>query len=500
MKRILLISIIMMLCSMNTFAQIPKIINYQGMILGTDEKPVPEKEYKLTFKIYDDGQNLIWTEVHNNVFIGGGRFHVILGSMNPLDLPFDQQYFLGIQVDNDPEIEPRMVLTSAAYSMNSDKVNGFEVSHEPAPNTLLPLGNDSKFPASVLPLTSSGNFLKKGVPDTSRGETTTPMLLISNLGAGAGINGRSQSGEGVGGRSESDHGIVGWTGNNESSGVYGHTSTGFGVSGRSTNKHGVYGVTSTANITMAGVYGHANEAIGVKGHSFSQHGVYGQTETGEQGLISGVYGISENGTGVTGISTNYNGIKAITSSNVHAALAAGNEGAGAAIYAHSGTNNIAAIFDGNVQIRRRTNQAVLIEFGEGLDYAEGFNVSENRTIKPGTVLAIDAAAPGKLKICTNAYDTKVAGIAAGANGLGSAVKIGVDQFDCDVALAGRVYCNVDATYGEVSPGDLLTTSATPGFAMLVTDHLKAQGAIIGKAMEALAKGEKGQILVLVTLQ
>jgi hypothetical protein len=35
--------------------------------------------------------------------------------------------------------------------------------------------------------------------------------------------------------------------------------------------------------------------------------------------------------------------------------------------------------------------------------------------------------------------------------------------------------------------------------MKVTDHAKAQGAIIGKAMTALAEG-RGLVLVLVTLQ
>jgi len=35
---------------------------------------------------------------------------------------------------------------------------------------------------------------------------------------------------------------------------------------------------------------------------------------------------------------------------------------------------------------------------------------------------------------------------------------------------------------------------------VVRDYAKAQGAILGKAMEQLPQGEKGQILVLVTLQ
>ena len=53
---------------------------------------------------------------------------------------------------------------------------------------------------------------------------------------------------------------------------------------------------------------------------------------------------------------------------------------------------------------------------------------------------------------------------------------------------------------EVEPGDLLTTSETPGYAMKVLEHIRAQGAILGKAMERLEQGGKGQILVLVTLQ
>jgi hypothetical protein len=80
------------------------------------------------------------------------------------------------------------------------------------------------------------------------------------------------------------------------------------------------------------------------------------------------------------------------------------------------------------------------------------------------------------------------------------VRLGAGQFDQDVALAGRVYCNVDATHEAISPGDLLTTSSTPGYAMKATDPARSTGAILGKAMGGLERGQKGQILVLVTLQ
>jgi hypothetical protein len=66
-------------------------------------------------------------------------------------------------------------------------------------------------------------------------------------------------------------------------------------------------------------------------------------------------------------------------------------------------------------------------------------------------------------------------------------------------LTGRVYVLADATHGAIRPGDLLTTSGTPGHAMKVANHAKAQGAILGKAMSGLSDG-KGLVLVLVTLQ
>jgi len=53
--------------------------------------------------------------------------------------------------------------------------------------------------------------------------------------------------------------------------------------------------------------------------------------------------------------------------------------------------------------------------------------------------------------------------------------------------------------GFIVPGDLLTTAATPGHAMRVTDPTKASGAILGKAMTGLSEG-RGLVLVLVSLQ
>jgi hypothetical protein len=155
---------------------------------------------------------------------------------------------------------------------------------------------------------------------------------------------------------------------------------------------------------------------------------------------------------------------------------------------------------GNILVKSEGTGLDVLELGQGLDYAEGFDVTDSADIEPGTVLVIDSENPGKLRVGQTAYDSKVAGIVAGANGIGSGVRLGVGQFDYDVALAGRVYCKVDATEEAVQAGDQLTTSGTAGHAMKATDYDRARGAVLGKAMESLAKGKKGKILVLVTLQ
>jgi hypothetical protein len=161
--------------------------------------------------------------------------------------------------------------------------------------------------------------------------------------------------------------------------------------------------------------------------------------------------------------------------------------------------------DGLVSVR-------VLQIRGGSDLSENFDVSGPETlsgdasptnVQPGMVVAIDPVNPGKLVVSQQAYDRRVAGIISGAGGIKPGVLMSQSSSLAEgshpVALTGRVYCLVDASHGPVEPGDLLTTSNTPGHAMKVTDHVQAQGAIIGKAMTGLKEGQ-GLVLVLVTLQ
>ncbi len=139
----------------------------------------------------------------------------------------------------------------------------------------------------------------------------------------------------------------------------------------------------------------------------------------------------------------------------------------------------------------------------GADLAEPFPISTaDQKVSEGAVVVIDETNPGQLKLTDQPYDTRVAGVISGANGIHPGIQM--QQHDLleggkNVALTGRVYVQADASNGPIKPGDLLTTSSTPGEAMKVTDHVRAQGATLGKAMTALRQG-KGMVLVLVTLQ
>jgi hypothetical protein len=139
----------------------------------------------------------------------------------------------------------------------------------------------------------------------------------------------------------------------------------------------------------------------------------------------------------------------------------------------------------------------------GCDLAEPFPISTaEQQVSEGAVMVIDEKNPGQLKLTDRPYDTRVAGVVSGANGINPGIQMhqqGVVEGGKNVALSGRVYVQADASNGAIEPGDLLTTSSTPGRAMKVTDHIRAQGAILGKAMSALSEGN-GMVLVLVTLQ
>jgi hypothetical protein len=100
------------------------------------------------------------------------------------------------------------------------------------------------------------------------------------------------------------------------------------------------------------------------------------------------------------------------------------------------------------------------------------------------------------------YDKRVAGVISGAGNYKPGLVLDKQQSESDrkpIALLGKVFCKVDARFGPIQVGDLLTTSPTVGHAMRVDDPFKAFGAVIGKALRPLANGQ-GLVPILIALQ
>ncbi len=250
-------------------------------------------------------------------------------------------------------------------------------------------------------------------------------------------------------------------------GVYGsHAGTGWGGYFTSVGGYGVY-ATSTDFYAVRGI---STNSYGVYGSSTGSYGVRGISTDNY-----GVYGSSTNDFGVYGYSTNsYGG------------------------YFDTGVTNGPALYVVG------TASVGVITIRGGADLAEDFEVvNEPETIEPGMVVMIDPDHVGGVMLASGAYNKCVAGVVSGANELAAGMVLG--RFEGQengkpIALSGRVWTYVDASEAAVQPGDLLTTSDVAGYAMPVTDHTRAHGATIGKAMSRLEKGEKGLVLVLVNLQ
>jgi hypothetical protein len=168
----------------------------------------------------------------------------------------------------------------------------------------------------------------------------------------------------------------------------------------------------------------------------------------------------------------------------------GNVGIGTA---HNGTLTRKLTVNGDIEV---TGDIVL----SNADCAEDFDISTLQIVEPGTVMVIDSE--GILCTSDRPYDKRVAGVVSGAGSYKPGLILDKQKSSTNrmpIGLMGKVYCKVDASYGAIEVGDLLTTSATPGHAMRTDDPMKAFGAVIGKALQPLASGE-GLIPILIALQ
>jgi hypothetical protein len=350
------------------------------------------------------------------------------------------------------------------------------------------------------------------------------------------------------------NGVIGQSTGNGFSGVFGESGTGPGVSGSSTSSvgvdaktdsgpaalraihggkggpgvlgisqaNGVWGKSTGDGLGSSGVFGEAIDGPGVSGSSRSSVGVDAKTDSGPAALravhsgaggpgvlgisqangvigqstgsgFSGVFGESSTGPGVSGSSRSSVGVDAKTESGP-AALRAVHAGGG-----------LAGDFGGNVHVTRNLLIDGDVEVKGDIhltnaDCAEDFDITDAELAEPGTVMVLGDE--GGIHQSQHAFDKRVAGVISGAGDYKPGIVLDKRKSERNrqpVALLGKVFCKVDARFGAIAVGDLLTSSPTPGHAMKTDDPFKAFGAVIGKALRPFPEGQ-GLIPILITLQ
>jgi hypothetical protein len=122
--RIAIFVVIGILClAALTYAAIPRVINYQGRLTDKDDNPLTGN-FLVTFRFYDaeKGGQSIWEEGHI-LNIKNGMFSVLMGSVKPMEIDFNKDLWLGMEVASDGEMTPRIKLASSAYALNAKSID-----------------------------------------------------------------------------------------------------------------------------------------------------------------------------------------------------------------------------------------------------------------------------------------------------------------------------------------------------------------------------------------
>jgi hypothetical protein len=267
---------------------------------------------------------------------------------------------------------------------------------------------------------------------------------------------------------------------------------------------------STSGLISEGVdvstMGYGSDGVRTYTEGDYSDGVVAQTMgANSRGININTNGLDSHGIMVTaqqgvGIETN------TYSDNIwYAASSNRNFGAGNGVFGSSKNQN------GIVGVTNRIDHKYGI-YTEDYLYAKGTQVPNSdvaeympvtQEVSPGTVLVIGPE--GKLQPSQSAYDTRVIGIVSTDPGVTLGTREDGNPGEALIAVAGRVPCKVDAGNGAIRPGDLLSTSDTPGYAMKAMPvniggiEIYKPSTVLGKAMGSLESGT-GVIEVVVTLQ
>ncbi|MBD3220925.1 hypothetical protein GF314_06745 [bacterium] len=603
-----------------TTAAVPETMSLQGVATDASGARLPDGPHDLTVRIYDgpDGSaQELWQE-QQQIQTVQGQFHVILGSQNPLNLPFDQPYWVSTEIDGGGEMSPRIPLTGSPYALNARSVDdgaavtslngltdqvtvtgngGITVSEvgssividgaggsggdsdwlvvgddmHAIPTGAVGIGTDA--PEGDLHVHDDGGGTSIVVSDLTEGvgfhdayiqlETPFGNSRLEFFSAGSppqstlsihGGGGEDEAHIRVGGRSltfDTEDDIAFEFGGTERARFNDvgqlvlqdsdETTTTMLLNGNPYGRAFLFQSDADEGLDLSAGGQYGGHVIGSKADGgtgfFLRAERSGTNEGGMLSLSDGdgsaavlLQAMQDGSQGTAGGQLRLYPRGSTTETVTLEAQESGASDQGGQISIHNEGGLATVVIDGdqnttdggaiqlrdasgdvNVSLRADASgegriRTDVLEITAGADLSERFDVravADSAEPRPGMVVGIDAERPGELTLTARPYDTRVAGVISGAGGVKPGMLMGqrgsVADGEYPVALTGRVYVRADASDRPIVPGDLLTTSSTPGHAMAVGDHGRATGAVLGKAMTGLESGQ-GLVLVLVSLQ
>jgi hypothetical protein len=522
------IQILLMLLALTASAraQVPDSLSFQGVLLDSSGRPVPDGNYDLLFKMYK-GANTVWRQSQSGVPITNGQFNVYLRGSEvwPLDtVAFDVPIDLGIAINRGKEITPRTPLSSAPFALGTRGFSGVRSQRFSDASYNIRAGWEANSVANdIVGATISGGGRRYG-------DSEYPNIVSGDYGTvGGGYDNQSAKLGTVGGGAENETGpwsTVGGGSKNRAVGSYATIaggSTGYASGDYSTIAGGFQNSAKGQYSFAAGRNAHA-EYVGSFVWNDSFHTSLTSTAR-DQFLIwaGGGVGIGTASPGGHDLAIVGNTASGLDGST----LRVENLNAGLAIAAHFETNgtdaavvisqdgtgaHIKTFDNGNLRFQVSDAGNVTADgtiSGGGADVAESFAVEGDRAAyEPGDVLVISARLNRSVVVSSDPYSTSVVGVYASRPG----VLLTRDGFDEDMsdkvplAVIGVVPTKVSAENGSISRGDLLVTSKTPGHAMkaksVVLDGIEIYppGTILGKALEPFGGPGTGLIEVLINTQ
>ncbi len=413
-------------------------IPYPGHLANASGQPVADGSYSFVFELYDaeNGGTRLWSETQQNVLVKGGAFAVTLGAFNsvPAGQPEEGKRWLSVAVRGPGE---------TGYTPLT-------------PRQPLGVGACGVFPSAPS---------AAACPHDHLGEVWNANIGWS--GAGLRINNSSNGPSFWGMNSGGGNGVRG-DGAGTSIGVYGQGQQGPGAVGRSADGHGVEGYSTN----KTAVYGVSDKATGVYGKGGPS--------------ASGVFGASGSSSGLA--LYGYGDMRVEGNIYVAGNISAGGSKVGYVVDVAQNDDSFALEL-GDLVVISGAGPAVLGEIPV-------VKVRRAQVTESASVVGIvdQHYTPGTKEIIREPKDMEDLGIVKSTT---DNTAIPPQQY-LTVATHGSFKAiKVDASFGAISPGDLLVASSNPGYAMKAISP--KPGTIIGKSLGALASGT-GVIPVMVTLQ